>query len=141
MAIPVTRDVVSALARAAHDAHPQEACGILTGKRVQNGAEEITAFIPARNVHPSPETHFEIDPQALIDAHRAARTGDGPEVLGYFHSHPTGPAQPSETDIAMSAGDGMIWAIAGLSEGGRALGLYRAVEGGFELLCRQPLEG
>ncbi len=137
MAIPVTRDVATALAKAARDVHPREACGILTGTRTQDGAEQVTGFIPARNVHPSPETYFEIDPQALIDAHRAARTGDSPQVLGYFHSHPAGPARPSKTDIAMSAGDGMIWAIAG--EG--ALGLYRAVEGGFELLCRQPLEG
>ena len=72
--------------------------------------ERITAATPAANVHPDPETHFEIDPQALVDAHRQARQG-GSQVLGYYHSHPNGFARPSATDAAMAAGDGAIWAI------------------------------
>lgn len=72
----------------------------------------ITALAPADNVHPAPKTHFEIDPQALIDAHRAMRNG-GPRLIGYYHSHPFGPPTPSQTDQAMAARDGMIWAIAG----------------------------
>jgi predicted GIY-YIG superfamily endonuclease/proteasome lid subunit RPN8/RPN11 len=87
-------------------AAPQEACGILLGQ-----GNRIERAQPARNVHPAPRTHFEIDPQALIDAHRAARAG-GPQVLGYYHSHPSGPAEPSDTDRAMAAGDGSVWAIA-----------------------------
>ncbi|RIV83300.1 M67 family peptidase [Aurantiacibacter xanthus] len=84
---------------------PLECCGLLLGE----GAA-ITDARPARNVHLSPQTHFEIDPQTLIDAHRAARAG-GPQVLGYYHSHPRGPAQPSATDRAMAARDRAIWAI------------------------------
>lgn len=86
-------------------AHPHEACGILLGE-----GDRITEARAARNVHPAPHTHFEIDPQALIDAHRAARAG-GPAVMGYYHSHPHGPAQPSATDRASSSGDGKVWAI------------------------------
>lgn len=70
----------------------------------------ITAVLPARNVHPAPETQFEIDPQALIDAHRDARSG-GPRIIGYYHSHPSGPPEPSAMDRACAAGDGKIWAI------------------------------
>ncbi|MEO0464137.1 MAG: M67 family metallopeptidase [Pseudomonadota bacterium] len=84
---------------------PHEACGLLLGR-----AGEIASIRPARNVHPAPVTHFEIDPQALIDAHRAEREG-GLAVLGYYHSHPTGDPHPSPTDRAMSARDGRIWAI------------------------------
>ena len=84
---------------------PLECCGLLLGV-----GTTITEARPARNVHLSPQTHFEIDPQAMIDAHRAARAG-GPQVLGYYHSHPRGPAQPSATDRAMAARDGAIWAI------------------------------
>ena len=86
--------------------HPLEVCGLLLGE-----GERITAAVETRNVHPSSQTHFEIDPQALIDAHRAARGGAGPEVLGYFHSHPSGPPEPSATDRACAAGDGKVWAI------------------------------
>jgi desampylase len=106
MDIVLTSEVHAALLAAARASHPREACGLLLGE----GAC-ITAARPARNVHPSPHTHFEIDPEALIDAHRAARVPGAPQVLGYYHSHPTGPAQPSATDRAMAAGDGRIWAI------------------------------
>lgn len=105
MDIKVTSEAMIAMQQAATSAYPHEACGILIGE-----GGRITDVIQASNVHPTPETHFEIDPQALIDAHRAQREG-GPKVLGYFHSHPNGLAEPSETDRAMAAGDGMIWAI------------------------------
>ncbi|KLE33544.1 peptidase [Aurantiacibacter gangjinensis] len=105
-------------------AHPHECCGVLTGT-----ANHITTAIPARNVHPQPSTHFEIDPQTLIDAHRAAR-GGGPQVLGYYHSHPAGEPRPSATDQAMAAGDGAIWAIVA----GGAIGWWCDAPGGFVAL-------
>lgn len=110
MDVFVTREALDAMIAAARAAHPREACGILLGRE-----RDITAFRETANVHPAPRTHFEIDPRALIAAHRAARS-DGPNVLGYFHSHPQGPAKPSATDIAMARGDGCIWAIAGAGE-------------------------
>ena len=89
----------------AREAHPRECCGILLGE----GAT-ITAIQPARNIHPAPGTQFEIDPQALVDAHRAARRG-GRRVLGYYHSHPNGLPRPSVTDEAMLTGERAVWAI------------------------------
>jgi proteasome lid subunit RPN8/RPN11 len=121
MEIELTRAVVERISAEAARAFPAEACGLLLGREGR-----IEEAIPARNVHPAPQTHFEIDPQALIDAHRAAREG-GPAVLGYYHSHPSGPAEPSATDRAMAAGDGRLWAIAG--EGG--VTFWRDDEGGF----------
>jgi len=112
------------MASEASRAHPRECCGILLGE-----GDRITAIRPARNVHPRPETHFEIDPQALIDAHRAER-GGGPKVLGYYHSHPTGLPEPSATDKAGASGDGRIWAIIS----GDAVRLWRDLPGGFEAL-------
>ena len=105
MDIEVTSQVMDALLAEAGGAHPHECCGILAG-----GDGLIDAVKPARNVHPAPATHFEIDPQALVDAHRRARAG-GPSIAGYYHSHPTGSAKPSATDRAMAPGDGRIWAI------------------------------
>lgn len=105
MDIEVTRGVLDALCEMSEAAHPHEACGILLGEGAQ-----ISAVIPTRNIHPDPETHFEIDPQALIDAHRKERDG-GPAIMGYYHSHPNGDARPSATDRAMAAGDGKLWAI------------------------------
>ena len=121
MATGVTSAVLDGLLAEARAAHPREACGLLFGT-----GTAITAFLPTANAHPEPETHFEIDPQALIDAHRAMRSG-GPRLVGYYHSHPTGAPAPSPTDRIMAAGDGMIWAIMG--EG--SVALWRAGDDGL----------
>ncbi len=106
MRIEVTSEALGQMRAHAAAAHPQEACGILLG-----AGGRITAARPARNVHPAPHTHFEIDPQALVDAHRSARGEGGAQVIGYYHSHPRGPALPSATDRACASGDGRVWAI------------------------------
>ena len=41
----------------------------------------------------------------------ARRAQAGPQVLGYYHSHPRGPAHPSVTDRDEAAHDGLLWAI------------------------------
>ncbi|MXO74667.1 peptidase [Altererythrobacter aerius] len=108
-------------------AHPQEACGLILGS-----GDRIDTLRPAANVHPDPAAHFEIDPRALIGAHRAAREG-GPQVLGYYHSHPFGPPAPSATDRAHATGDGRVWAIVG--EG--TVGWWRDEPDGFVPLSYQ----
>ena len=105
-------------------AHPDEACGILFGS-----ADRIDRAVAAPNVHPDPARRFEIDPAALIAAHKAAR-GGGAAVAGYWHSHPDGAAEPSATDIALAAGDGRVWAIVA----GDAVTFWRAGPGRFEPL-------
>jgi desampylase len=105
MELVVTSGVLATLREEATRAHPRECCGLLLGE-----GGRVTRAVPAANVHPDPARHFEIDPKALIAAHRAAR-GGGPQVLGYYHSHPHGRAEPSAEDRAMASGDGRIWAI------------------------------
>ena len=124
MPAQVSSDVVERLLAEAGSAHPRECCGILLGQ-----GERIEAAVPADNVHPAPETHFEIDPAALIAAHRRAREG-GPQVAGYYHSHPGGAAVPSATDRAMAAGDGAVWAIVAAP----SLRLWLSAASGFEAL-------
>jgi proteasome lid subunit RPN8/RPN11 len=120
----VARTALAAMRVAAQEAFPLEACGILFGSRTH-----IETLRQAANVHPEPHARFEIDPQALIAAHRAAREG-GPPITGYFHSHPSGQAQPSVTDQELSAGDGMLWAIASAHH----IAFWRDEPGGFRLI-------
>lgn len=103
---------------------PEECCGILFG-----GPGAIEAASGAANVAEDRLRRFEIDPQALVDAHREARRG-GPQIAGYFHSHPGGAAKPSEVDRASAAGDGMVWAILGQA----GVAFWRDEEAGFVLL-------
>lgn len=130
---PVEGRVVLAIARQAIDSilahaesdHPSECCGLLLG-----GGGRIERAQPTANVHPEPARHFEIDPRALIDAHKAARAG-GPEILGYYHSHPGGDPRPSATDRARAAHDGKVWAIVAPTQGGWEIGFFRDGEEGF----------
>lgn len=124
MGTGLTSGAFATLIEEATKAHPQEACGLLLGR-----GDRIEVAVPCVNVHPDPERHFEIDPAALIAAHRAARLG-GPAVLGYYHSHPNGRAEPSATDRAMACGDGRIWAI--VANG--AVRLWRDDPAGFVAL-------
>ena len=107
METEVSSTLVAELLAVAEAGHPQEVCGLLLGE-----SDRISDVRPCANVHPCPHTHFEIDPRALIAAHRAAREG-GMQVVGYYHSHPFGPPEPSATDRAEATGDGRVWAIIG----------------------------
>ena len=131
MASEVTSGVIATLLEEATKAHPAECCGLLLGE-----GGRISQAVPAANVHPSPESHFEIDPSALIAAHRGAREG-GPQVLGYYHSHPNGRADPSATDRAAASGDGRIWAIIA----NQTVLVWRDGPDGFEALPLRVVDG
>ena len=90
--------------RAAAEAAPFEACGLLFG------AEGVERASVTANASGDPTRRFEIDPGALIAALKAERAGGEP-VIGYWHSHPSGDATPSATDAAMAAADGKLWVI------------------------------
>jgi desampylase len=124
MEIAVTSGAKATLIKEAQRAHPLECCGLLLGQ-----GNMIVEARPCANIHTDPERHFEIDPAALIAAHRAARSV-GPQLLGYYHSHPVGTAEPSATDRAMASGDGRVWAIAA----GGVVSWWRDGAQGFEAL-------
>lgn len=133
MMIKVSSSALTQMHELADNAYPNECCGLMLGR---DGW--VTQIMPAANVHPSPARHFEIDPQTLINAHRSARdTPEGPQIIGYYHSHPDGPAQPSETDAAMAHNDDMIWAIFGAEE----IAFWRDTENGFAPLSYLVCDG
>ena len=83
-------------AHAAKD-YPHECCGFLVGKS-EGSKVTVTRIIPAANTRDdSPRNRFEIDPGELVKTDRAARA-EGLGVVGFYHSHPDAPAQPSEFD-------------------------------------------
>ena len=131
MVVELTSGTVATLLEEAARAHPRECCGLLLGQ-----GRRIALAQPAANVHAEPERHFEIDPNALIAAHRAARAG-GLELLGYYHSHPNGLAEPSPTDQAAASRDGRIWAI--IAAGG--VSWWRDAAHGFEPLPTRVAAG
>ncbi|MBB4611887.1 Mov34/MPN/PAD-1 family protein [Novosphingobium taihuense] len=140
MSLEIARSALAAMTAAAQQAAPVEACGILLGN-----ASHVASAVQAANVAPDPARHFEIDPAALIAAHKAARAG-GLQVLGYFHSHPNGLARPSATDSASAARDGRVWAIVapenvGASDGTWAITCWHDRPEGFEALSYALVAG
>jgi proteasome lid subunit RPN8/RPN11 len=97
-----------------------EICGLLLGR-----PGEITAIRPAANVAAEPVKAFELDPAVLLAAHREARAG-GAAILGHYHSHPGGLAEPSACDAAVAAGEGELWLVVARGQAR----LWRAVRGG-----------
>ena len=120
--VAITGSAVTAIVEHAAAALPDEACGIVVG-----AGGRIERAIPAANVAVTPATAFEIDPAALLRAHREARAA-GTTVLGWYHSHPNGAAGPSPTDAARAANDetGRVWLIAAAG----AVAAWRVVPGG-----------
>jgi proteasome lid subunit RPN8/RPN11 len=114
-------------ARAAADA--QEVCGLLLGR-----SDRVTQALHCRNVAADPGRSFEIDPAQLIAALRAERAG-GARVVGCYHSHPSGPPEPSPRDADAAAPNGWLWLIVG----GDGTCLYRAVHEGTILGRFDPL--
>ncbi len=129
--ITLTSGAIATLLAEAAAAAPREACGLLLG-----AGRHVAEVRPAANVAPDPCAHFEIDPAALIAAHKAAREG-GPQLLGYWHSHPNGRDGPSPTDRAAASGDGRVWVI--VANG--AITCWRDGESGFEPLSSGIHEG
>ena len=82
-----------------------EVCGLLFGT-----AECINAVQPCANISDTPTTMFEIDPAALIAAHKAQRAG-GAKLIGHYHSHPGGVCVPSATDAESADAAGQYWLI------------------------------
>lgn len=97
----------------AMDAFPKECCGLLIGKHVTATEWHVCQTIQSTNVSDGDLTKtFEIDPALLIRTQKELRDTET-EIIGYYHSHPNGPARPSETDIKSVLEADKIWLIAG----------------------------
>jgi len=62
------------------------------------------------NVAETPRTRYRIDPEQQLAALERA-DAEGLDVVGFYHSHPTGPAEPSETDAARATWHGYAYVI------------------------------
>lgn len=91
-------------------AYPNEACGLIEGADASDGWR-ATAIHESKNLAADPARHFLIDPQVQFDLLRTLR-GRESRVIGCFHSHPNGRAEPSATDRAEAYESGFVYLIA-----------------------------
>lgn len=112
---------VAELNRMAEQAFPREACALLVGREHGDGVIEVTAIVAAENVAQMAEHEFELDPAAHVALLRRLREANAVErMVGHWHSHPNGRAEPSATDEAMVYDPGLVWVITALDGDGRA---------------------
>jgi desampylase len=98
----------------ARAAYRNECCGLIEGVRAGDTIEAIKLH-PTRNLAAAAD-RFEIDPAEHIHLLRALR-GTGREIVGCYHSHPDGRAQPSARDRDSAGEENFVWLIAALDAG------------------------
>jgi proteasome lid subunit RPN8/RPN11 len=75
---------------------PLEACGLLAGNN-----SKVETVLEVTNQAQSP-VRFVMDPIEQLKAFEWIES-NGQELIGIFHSHPTGPETVSPTDVAQAA--------------------------------------
>jgi proteasome lid subunit RPN8/RPN11 len=122
LTVTIPRALLARIVAAAERAYPEEGCGLLIGRREPDGRLRVTELADSANVAdaPSRRRRFEVDPAVRFAAMRRLR-GTGEDVVGHWHSHPDGPAEPSAYDAAMAFEPGLAWLIVAVA-GGNAAG-------------------
>ena len=138
--IEFTRAAYDAVVDHAVRGRPREVCGVLAGERVgDDGGESdadfaddadregdadcqgdadrerslVTEIRPTENVAETPATRYRIDPEEAVAVVESLES-DGFDVVGFYHSHPAGPARPSGTDVARATWVGYSYVICAL---------------------------
>lgn len=91
MTLSFSSDAYDALFSHAREGASEEICGVLAG-----AGSTVSTTYRVPNVADSPRTRYELDPEKQLEAiERAESEG---ELIGFYHSHPEGPTEPSATD-------------------------------------------
>lgn len=93
LSLVIPEELRKQLVEHAGQCFPEEACGLIGGV-----AGEARLVCPVENELHSP-VRFRMAPLSQLKAF-LQMDKYGVELLGIFHSHPTGPDGPSQTDIA-----------------------------------------
>ncbi|HEX4860738.1 MAG TPA: M67 family metallopeptidase, partial [Rhizomicrobium sp.] len=97
------------IAAEARAAYPRECCGLIEGMR-EGATVRATALHPTANLADAPD-RFEIDPREQFRLMREGRT-----LVGCYHSHPDGRAEPSARDAEYAFDGDFVWLISGAKD-------------------------
>jgi len=100
---------------------PFETCGAIMGT-VTGGVIEASGFRLIRNTAGRPAAQFSFHPEDWIAIFFEAQKNQR-EIVGLFHSHPSGTIVPSESDLAGFVPWKTYW-IVGLTATGHEIGVY-----------------
>lgn len=94
MSLTLNEEVVAAIRAHGAETYPNECCGALIGRE----GKVSESFALPNTTEEGPRRRFLVRPADYRVAEaRAAETGR--ELLGFYHSHPDHPAEPSQYDL------------------------------------------
>jgi proteasome lid subunit RPN8/RPN11 len=102
--------VAAGIRRHAAYAAPGECCGALMGRSV-GGKCAVRTVIPLHNEAVDPERYSIGAPTVLRLELQARRAGL--DLIGFYHSHPSGEARPSATDLELACPGYVYFIVAG----------------------------
>ncbi len=124
----------------AEAAYPEECCGVLLGTPGE-GNDLVREARACANARGGTRGRYAIAPHDLIAAQRDARAR-GLLIVGFYHSHPDHPPEPSATDLAEAYWEDCCYVIVAVTSAGagelRAWRLH--VHGDQRRLDPEPLE-
>ncbi|MDP2904202.1 MAG: M67 family metallopeptidase [Methylovulum sp.] len=110
--IQIPRKLTTQLLHLAQLSPEFEICGLIGS---QNGLP--TTCYPITNQAKHARQRYLLDATGQIAA-MASMRGSGEELFAIYHSHPTAPAQPSSTDLAMATYPDALYLIISLNTKG-----------------------
>ena len=128
--LELPRAAEDAVHAAAREGYPFEICGALVGHLAGTSAQ-VTRVVPFPNTAEETQRRrrFVIEPVAIVHLERDLRK-TGESLLGFYHSHPDHPAQPSATDLEyFRLWPQTVWLIVPVAKGEPGAGRAWVLEG------------
>lgn len=117
MILQIDAKLTKQMVDAAEAAFPAEACGLIIG-RGKGQLIRVIRVVPAANLRGDTGDCFELDPAVRIAVEKELRdSGTKDRIIGHYHSHTDGTADPSGTDRTMAHEPELAWVIIGVLEG------------------------
>ena len=117
MILQIDAKLTKQMVDSAEAAFPAEACGLIIG-RGKGQLIRVTRVVPAGNLLATTDDRFELDPAVRIAVEKELRdSGTKDRIVGHYHSHTDGTADPSATDRAMAHEPELAWLIIGVLDG------------------------
>jgi len=126
--LTLRRDLYDEIVHQGYEGGDEEVCGVLAGVYGDDGSV-VRAIRQVDNVAETPQIRYAMDPETQLAAIESVEA-DGHDVVGFYHTHPTGPPRPSETDAARATWPGYSYAICAF-DGYPFLGSWRWTDDGF----------
>lgn len=108
----------------------REVVGVLAGS-YDTSTSNVSRAYRASNAADRTTMRYEIDPAEELKL--LERIDDaGLDCVGFYHSHPHGPSEPSETDAQLAAWPGYSYGIVSVASGTASLESWRWLGDRFE---------